>query len=170
MWRQSTNHIHSLRWEEKTAPWEFQTKLLHYFFLSNNKSNLHSKCASVIRLLKSTPDMGSELGLWFLHGTHWLLVRWLLEIASRSTRPCRAIYAIPLLLVRQAPEHTTCVLGGNELLRGASSCRDLQWEVPLAKQMSSWYGLSVFDVHPSIGWCMPRPWAQAPIHWCPNSS
>ena len=24
-----------------TAPWEFQTKLLHYFFLSNNKSNLH---------------------------------------------------------------------------------------------------------------------------------
>ena len=25
----------------KTAPWEFQTKLLHYFFTSNNKSNLH---------------------------------------------------------------------------------------------------------------------------------
>jgi len=30
----------SLR-ERKTAPWEFQTKLLHYFFTSNNKSNLH---------------------------------------------------------------------------------------------------------------------------------
>jgi len=27
----------------KTAPWEFQTKLLHYFFTSNNKSNLHFK-------------------------------------------------------------------------------------------------------------------------------
>jgi len=27
---------------KKTAPWEFQTKLLHYFFMSNNKSNLHS--------------------------------------------------------------------------------------------------------------------------------
>jgi len=25
----------------KTAPWELQTKLLHYFFTSNNKSNLH---------------------------------------------------------------------------------------------------------------------------------
>ena len=32
----------SLRWESKTAPWEFQTKLLHYFFMSNNKSNLHT--------------------------------------------------------------------------------------------------------------------------------
>jgi len=41
MWRQSANHSHSLRWEWKTAPWEFQTKLLHYFFLSNNQSNLH---------------------------------------------------------------------------------------------------------------------------------
>ena len=41
VWRQSANHSHSLRWELKTAPWEFQTKLLHYFFLSNNKSNLH---------------------------------------------------------------------------------------------------------------------------------
>jgi len=41
MWRQPANHSHSLRWEWKTAPWEFQTKLLHYFFLSNNKSNLH---------------------------------------------------------------------------------------------------------------------------------
>ena len=41
MWRQSANHSHSLRWEQKTAPWEFQTKLLDYFFLSNNKSNLH---------------------------------------------------------------------------------------------------------------------------------
>ena len=25
----------------KTAPWEFQTKLLHYFFTSNNKNNRH---------------------------------------------------------------------------------------------------------------------------------
>jgi len=33
--------IHSLRWELKIAPWGFQTKLLHYFSLSNNKSNLH---------------------------------------------------------------------------------------------------------------------------------
>ena len=41
MWRQSANHSHSLRWEEKTAPWEFQTKLLHYFFLIHNESNLH---------------------------------------------------------------------------------------------------------------------------------
>ena len=41
MWRQSAKHSHSLRWEQKSAPWEFQTKLLHYFFLSNNKSNLH---------------------------------------------------------------------------------------------------------------------------------
>jgi len=43
MWRQSAHHSHSLRWEKKTAPWEFQTKLLHYFFMSNNKSNLHFK-------------------------------------------------------------------------------------------------------------------------------
>ena len=41
MWRQSVNHSLSLRWAWKTAPWEFQTKLLHYFFTSNNKSNLH---------------------------------------------------------------------------------------------------------------------------------
>ena len=41
MWRQSANHSLSLRWAEKTAPWEFQTKLLHYFFTSNNTSNLH---------------------------------------------------------------------------------------------------------------------------------
>ena len=41
MWRLSTNHSFSLRWAIKTAPWEFQTKLLHYFFTSNNKSNLH---------------------------------------------------------------------------------------------------------------------------------
>ena len=26
----------------QTAPWEFQTKILHYFFISNNKNNLHS--------------------------------------------------------------------------------------------------------------------------------
>jgi len=43
MWRQSANHSHSPRSESKIAPWEFQTKLLHYFFTSNNKSNLHSK-------------------------------------------------------------------------------------------------------------------------------
>jgi len=30
----------------KTAPWEFQTKLLHYFFVSNHKSNLHSGWAA----------------------------------------------------------------------------------------------------------------------------
>ena len=41
MWRQSANHSLSLRWAQKTAPWEFYTKLLHYFFTSNNKSNLH---------------------------------------------------------------------------------------------------------------------------------
>jgi len=41
MWRQSANHSLSLRWAWKTAPWEFQIKLLHYFFTSNNKSNLH---------------------------------------------------------------------------------------------------------------------------------
>jgi len=41
MWRQSANHSLSLRWTYKTAPLEFQTKLLHYVFLSNNKSNLH---------------------------------------------------------------------------------------------------------------------------------
>jgi len=41
MWRQSANHSLSLRWAWKTAPWEFQTKLLHYFFTSNNTSNLH---------------------------------------------------------------------------------------------------------------------------------
>jgi len=40
--QQSANHSHSLRWEWNTAPWEFQTKQLHYFFMSNNKSNLHS--------------------------------------------------------------------------------------------------------------------------------
>jgi len=42
MWRQSANHSLSLRWAEKTAPWEFQIKLLHYFFMSNNTSNLHA--------------------------------------------------------------------------------------------------------------------------------
>ena len=41
MWWQSANHSHSLRWELKTAPWEFQKKLLHYLFLSNNTNNLH---------------------------------------------------------------------------------------------------------------------------------
>jgi len=41
MWRQSANHSLSLLWASKTAPWEFKTKLLHYFFTSNNKSNLH---------------------------------------------------------------------------------------------------------------------------------
>jgi len=29
--------------EQTPAPWEFQTKLLYYFFMSNNKSNLHSE-------------------------------------------------------------------------------------------------------------------------------
>ena len=43
MWRQSANHSLSLRWAYKTAPWEFQTKLQHHiYFMSNNKSNLHS--------------------------------------------------------------------------------------------------------------------------------
>jgi len=41
MWQQSANHSLSLRWAYKTAPWEFQTQPLHYFFTSNNKSNLH---------------------------------------------------------------------------------------------------------------------------------
>ena len=41
MWRQWANHSLSLRWAYKSAPWEFQTKLLHYFFTSNNISNLH---------------------------------------------------------------------------------------------------------------------------------
>jgi len=36
-----SKHSHSLRWEQKTAIWEFQTKLLYDFFLSNYKSNLH---------------------------------------------------------------------------------------------------------------------------------
>ena len=49
MWRQSANHSHSLRWEQKTTPWEFQTKLLHYFFLSNNKSNLHFAVGSIAK-------------------------------------------------------------------------------------------------------------------------
>ena len=42
MWRQSANCRLSIQWAWKTAPWEFQTKLLHYFFTSNTKSNLHS--------------------------------------------------------------------------------------------------------------------------------
>jgi len=41
MWRQSAHHSHSLRWEWKTAHWQFQTKLLHYFLMSKYKSNLH---------------------------------------------------------------------------------------------------------------------------------
>jgi len=41
MWWQSANHSLSLQWAEKTAPWEFQTKPIHYFFTTNNKSNLH---------------------------------------------------------------------------------------------------------------------------------
>jgi len=49
MWRQSANRSFSLQWTYKTAPWEFQTKLLYYFFTTNNKSNLHftreSSCA-----------------------------------------------------------------------------------------------------------------------------
>ena len=54
MWRQSANHSLSLRWAQKTAPWEFQTKLLHYFFTSNNKSNLHFtlriwRCVRIVR-------------------------------------------------------------------------------------------------------------------------
>jgi len=39
--KQSANHNHSLWWELKTAPWEFQIKLLHHFFLSNDQSSLH---------------------------------------------------------------------------------------------------------------------------------
>jgi len=31
---QSANHSRSHQWEYKTAPWEFQTRLLHYFFMS----------------------------------------------------------------------------------------------------------------------------------------
>jgi len=40
MWLQSANHSLSLWWAWTTAPWEYQTKLLHSFFTSNNKSNL----------------------------------------------------------------------------------------------------------------------------------
>ena len=58
MWRQSANHSHSLRWEYKTAPWEFQTKLLHYFFLSNNKSNLHFTSLTVRGLRASQTSKG----------------------------------------------------------------------------------------------------------------
>jgi len=36
------NNVHMVYLFQKTAPWEFQTKLLHYFFMSNYKSNLHS--------------------------------------------------------------------------------------------------------------------------------
>ena len=35
------SNTHSLCWDSKTVPWEFQTKLLYYFFLRNNKNNLH---------------------------------------------------------------------------------------------------------------------------------
>jgi len=41
MWQQSKNHSRSLQWEQETLPREFQTKLLQYFFISINKSNLH---------------------------------------------------------------------------------------------------------------------------------
>ena len=37
----SSNHYTNTELIGRIAPWEFQTKLLHYFFLSNNKSNLH---------------------------------------------------------------------------------------------------------------------------------
>jgi len=35
----AVTHCHTLT--HCSAPWKFQTKLLHYFFTSNNKSNLH---------------------------------------------------------------------------------------------------------------------------------
>jgi len=38
---ESRYRVASISSESRYAPWEFQTKLLHYFFTSNNKSNLH---------------------------------------------------------------------------------------------------------------------------------
>jgi len=38
----SVSQMCTLMFTSSFAPWEFQTKLLYYFFLSNNKSNLHS--------------------------------------------------------------------------------------------------------------------------------
>jgi len=57
MQRQSANHSHSLRWERKTSPWEFQAKLLHCFFMSNNKSNIHSLHLRRIILKRSTAKL-----------------------------------------------------------------------------------------------------------------
>jgi len=57
MWRQSANHSLSLRWASKTAPWEFQTKLLHHFFTSNNKSNVYFTDTCVV------PSVCNAIGL-----------------------------------------------------------------------------------------------------------
>ena len=61
MWRQSANHSLSLWWAQKTAPWEFQTKLLYYVFTSNNKSNFHFTHAPVFAFVNSLAIISATL-------------------------------------------------------------------------------------------------------------
>ena len=101
MWRQSANHSHSLRWESKTAPWEFQTKLLHYFFLSNNKSNLH-QLRLVTRLSASCNVYACVLAHYVAHVNEsclqceWFKSWWIcMSHASRINSSRRTYECVP---------------------------------------------------------------------------
>jgi len=102
MWRQSANHSLSLRWAWKSAPWEFQTKLLHYFFTSSNKSNFHRRIPGSIpgRLnlqIKITSKSWS-LGPWLrVSLNHFMRHFTLFPNVGPRCRPFTILSACPFL-------------------------------------------------------------------------
>ena len=83
MWRQSANHSLWLRWAWKTAPWEFQTKLLHYFFTSNNKSNLHNRSKWAAKKdLRCAQSSCTKLGFLSVLTWWWVTADRLLKATS----------------------------------------------------------------------------------------
>jgi len=85
MRQQSANHSPSLRWELKTAPWEFQTKLLnnHDFFLSNNKRNLHFTVRKFMSSLRKI-SYPRPIGLMYVWLATFMCVTWLVHMCAMT--------------------------------------------------------------------------------------